>query len=138
MKIVEQDTTAPVTWMTPPGLISVVDDDASIRSALKSLMRSARYDVEAFASAEEFLASGQLSHTACLILDISLPGMSGFDLQNLLNSQPRHIPIIFITAQGDETSRQRALKGGAVDFLNKPVRRETLFKAIKSAMEARY
>ncbi len=138
MKIVEQDATAPVAGKAPPGRISVVDDDASIRAALKSLMRSARFNVEAFASAEEFLASEQLSDTACLILDVSLPGMSGFDLQNLLNNEQRHIPIIFITAQGDEASRQRALKGGAVDFLSKPVRRETLFKAIQSAIEARY
>jgi FixJ family two-component response regulator len=115
--------------------ISVVDDDASIREALKSLMRSAQFDVEAFASAEEFLASERLSDTACLILDLALPGMSGLELQNHLNTEGRGIPIIFITAQPDEASRQRALKGGAVDFLRKPVRREILFKAIQSAME---
>jgi FixJ family two-component response regulator len=138
MEIMEQDATAPVAGKTPQGHISVVDDDASIRSALKSLMRSACYEVEAFASAEEFLASEQLSDTACLILDVALPGMSGLDLQNLLHSERRHIPIIFITAQGDEASRQRALEGGAVDFLNKPVRRAALFKAIQSAIEARY
>src|ERR1700742_906582 len=93
-----------------PYRISIVDDDASIREALKSLMRSARFDVEAFASAEEFLASERLNHTACLILDVSLPGMSVFELQNRLNSERRGIPIIFITAQADEASRQRALK----------------------------
>jgi FixJ family two-component response regulator len=115
--------------------ISVVDDDASIREALKSLMRSAQFDVEAFASAEEFLASERVSDTACLILDLALPGMSGLELQNHLNGEGRCIPIIFITAQPDDASRQRALKGGAVDFLRKPVRREILFKAIQFAME---
>ena len=130
----EQIITAPAAGKTSPR-ISVVDDDASIREALMSLMRSARFDVEAFASAEEFLASERLSDTACLILDVSLPGMSGFELQNRLNNDRRGIPIIFITAQADEASRQRALKGGAIDFLGKPVRREPLFKAIQLAIE---
>ncbi len=130
----EQIITAPAAGRTSLR-ISVVDDDASIREALMSLMRSARFDVEAFASAEEFLASERLSDTACLILDVSLPGMSGFELQNRLNNDRRGIPIIFITAQADETSRQRALKGGAIDFLGKPVRREPLFKAIQLAIE---
>lgn len=115
--------------------ISIVDDDASIREALKSLMRSIRLNVETFASAEEFLASERSNDTACLILDVYLPGMSGFELQNHLNSQQRDIPIIFITAHADEASRQRALMAGAVEFLGKPVRRETLFKAIRSAIK---
>ena len=136
MNLLAQSATGSVTANTPPRRISIVDDDASIREALKSLMRSARFDVEAFASAEEFLASERLSDTACLILDVTLPGMSGFELQNRLNSERRAIPIIFITAQVDEASRQRALKGGAVEFLGKPVRREPLFKAIQSAIES--
>jgi FixJ family two-component response regulator len=136
MNVLAQSARGSVTGNTPPRRISIVDDDASIREALKSLMRSARFDVEAFASAEEFLASERLNDTACLILDVSLPGMSGFDLQNRLNSERRAIPIIFITAQVDEASRQRALKGGAVEFLGKPVRREPLFKAIQSAIES--
>ncbi len=115
--------------------IAIVDDDASIREALKSLMRSVQLDVDAFGSAEEFLASERLNDTACLILDVNLPGMSGFDLQNRLNSECRDIPIIFITAHADEVSHQRALKGGAVDFLSKPVRREPLFRAIHLAIE---
>ena len=77
--------------------ISIVDDDASIREALKSLMRAVQFDVEVFASAEEFLASERLNDTACLILDVTLPGMSGFELQNRLNIELRAIPIIFIT-----------------------------------------
>jgi FixJ family two-component response regulator len=120
---------------TRPPRISIVDDDESIREALKSLMRSAQFSVEAFASAEEFLASEHLDETSCLILDIHLPGMSGFELQAYLNFECRRIPIIFITAHADETSRQRALKRGAIEFLSKPVRREALFKAIQSAME---
>jgi FixJ family two-component response regulator len=135
MKIVEQSAAGLLAGMAPPRLIAVVDDDASIREALMSLMRSARFDVEAFASAEELLASKRLTDTVCLILDVTLPGMSGFELQNHLNSERRGIPIIFITAHADEASRQRALKGGAIEFLPKPVRRETLFKAIQSAIE---
>jgi FixJ family two-component response regulator len=136
MKTAEQNTRGVETASEPPRRISIVDDDASIREALKSLMRSVRFNVEAFASAEEFLASERLDDTACLILDVNLPGMSGFDLQNHLNKERRGIPIIFITAHADEASRQRALKGGAIDFLGKPVRREPLFKAIRSAIES--
>ncbi len=135
MKIVEQSGAGVVTDNTPPRRISIVDDDASIREALKSLMRSVRFSVDAFASAEEFLASERFHETSCLILDVYLPGMSGFELQNRLNMERRGIPIIFITAHSDEISRQRALKGGAVGFLGKPVRREALFKAIQSAIE---
>ena len=114
--------------------ISIVDDDASIREALKSLMRSIQYRAEAFGSAEEFLASDRVAETECLILDVYLPGMTGFELQERLNRERRDIPIIFITAHADERSRQRALKAGAVEFLGKPVRRETLFKALQSAI----
>jgi FixJ family two-component response regulator len=119
-----------------PRRISIVDDDASIREALKSLMRSVRFGVDAFASAEEFLASERSDDTACLILDLYLPGMNGFELQNRLNIEGSRIPIIFITAHADEVSRQRALKAGAIDLLSKPVRREALFKAIQSAIKA--
>jgi FixJ family two-component response regulator len=135
MKTGEQSGTGAVKANTPPRRISIVDDDASIREALKSLMRSARFNAEAFASAEEFLASDRVNDTACLILDVNLPGMNGFELQSQLNSERRGIPIIFITAHADDISRQRALKSGAIDFLGKPVRRETLFKAIQMAME---
>jgi FixJ family two-component response regulator len=102
---------------------------------LKSLMRSVRFDVEAFESAEDFLASERSHRTSCLILDLYLPGMNGFDLQDRLNTEQRGIPIIFITAHADEASRQRALKAGAIDLLSKPVRREPLFKAIQSAIQ---
>jgi len=120
----------------PPRRVSIVDDDAPVREALKNLMRSARFDVEAFASAEEFLASERLGNTQCLILDLSLPGMTGFDLQEQLNAERRNIPIIFITAHADEVSRRRAMQGGAIDLLGKPVRRDALFKAIQSAIQS--
>jgi FixJ family two-component response regulator len=135
MKFVEQSAGSMAAANTPFRRISIVDDDASIREALKSLMRSVRFNVEAFASAEEFLASDRLNDTACLILDVNLPGMNGFELQKHLNIERRGIPIIFITAHADEASRRRALKGGAIEFLGKPVRREPLFKAIRSAIE---
>lgn len=137
MKHAEQGAGGPGAGITNPRRISIVDDDASIREALKSLMRAVKFNVEAFASAEEFLASERLDDTSCLILDVYLPGMSGFELQSRLNIERPAIPIIFITAHADEVSRQRALKGGAVDLLSKPVRREPLFKAIQSAIEPR-
>ena len=112
MKIVEKVPNGAAAATPPPRRISIVDDDASIREALKSLMRSVRFDVEAFASAEAFLASERLDDTSCLILDVSLPGMSGFELQNYLKVERRGIPIVFITAHSDG-SRERALKGGA-------------------------
>src|SRR5580698_2352799 len=123
------------TDVAPLRRISIVDDDASIREALKSLMRSVRYDVDAYASAEEFLASGRLHDTACLILDVYLPGMTGFELQHRLKVDGHRIPIVFITAHADEISRDRAIKAGAVDLLAKPVRRAPLFKAIQSAIQ---
>jgi FixJ family two-component response regulator len=135
MKAEEQRVAGNMAEKASPRRISIVDDDASIREALKSLMRSVRFDVEAFASAEDFLASDRVKDTECLILDVYLPGMNGFELQQHLNLERRSIPIVFITAHADEVSRQRALKAGAVELLSKPVRRETLFKVIQSAIE---
>lgn len=135
MKTVDQRAGAATTEKATPPHISIVDDDASIREALMSLMRSVRFDAEAFASAEEFLASGRSAHTSCLILDVYLPGMNGFELQSRLNTDRPGVPIVFITAHADEASRQRALKSGAVNLLGKPVRRDALFKAIQSAIE---
>jgi FixJ family two-component response regulator len=136
MKVVQQNV-ARGRAGNAPRQISIVDDDASIREALKGLMRSARFNAEAFASAEDFLASESLSETSCLILDVHLPGMNGFELQNRLQVEGHGIPVIFITAHADETSRERALKGGAIEFLSKPVRREPLFNAIRSAMNSK-
>ena len=133
MKTGDDEMAGAVTEKSSPRHISIVDDDGSIREALKSLMRSVRFSVDAYGSAEEFLASERVNDTACLILDVYLPGMNGFELQNHLKAEGRAMPIIFITAHSDEASRQRALKGGAIDFLSKPVRREVLLKAIQSA-----
>jgi len=116
--------------------VSIVDDDAAVREALENLMRSAQIAVETFASAEEFLSSARLADTECLILDLYLPGLSGFELQEQLNAEHRDIPIIFITAHADETARERALNSGAIDMLGKPVRREALFGAIRSAIDS--
>lgn len=121
----------------PRSRISIVDDDASVREALKGLMRSVGRDVETFGSAEEFLGSGKLRETACLILDIRLPGMSGFELQEHLKKEPRAIPIILISGHADEAERKKALAAGAIDLLTKPVRRGPLFSAIESALSKR-
>jgi len=118
-------------------LISIVDDDPLVREGLISLMRSAGFATQAFASAEEFLSLAHPDDIACLILDVGLPGISGLDHQSHLTStvSNHRTPVIFMTARDDEVTRQRALKGGAVDFLHKPVRREALLNAIHSALQ---
>jgi FixJ family two-component response regulator len=110
--------------------ILIVDDDESVRQALKGLLKSAGFSADAFASAEEFLSSGQLQATSCLILDVRMPGMSGVELQERLIASNAAVPIIFISAHGDEDVRARALQRGAVDFLQKPFSDEALLDAI--------
>ena len=134
MTVVDQRTAGAVNQKPSRARISIVDDDSSIREALKTLMRSVSFTVYTFGSAEEFLNSQHLNETDCLILDVYLPEMNGFDLQDHLSEEHHRIPIIFITAHADDSSRQRALKGGARDLLSKPVRRDVLFKAIDSAI----
>jgi FixJ family two-component response regulator len=114
--------------------IGVVDDDASVRESLKGLLRAAGFSVKVFSSAEEFLASGVLEDTACLILDVRMPGMSGFDLQERLKASQLAMPVIFITADGDRNVRTRALADGAVDFLQKPFKEQALLSAIEKAL----
>jgi two-component system response regulator AtoC len=116
--------------MVDNALISIVDDDESIRKATKRLLESVGVQVEDFASAEEFLISGSSDNSACLILDVRLPGMSGLELQNQLRALGARVPIVFITAHGDAAVRARALEGGAVDFLQKPFTEKALFKAV--------
>ena len=117
-------------------LISIVDDDPLVREGLISLMRSAGFATQAFASAEEFLSLAHRDNIACLILDVRLPGISGLELQSQLTSTvSNRIPVVFMTARDDEATRQRALKGGAVDFLRKPVRREALLNAVHLALQ---
>ncbi len=114
-------------------LVSVVDDDESVRESLPDLLRELGYSVRAFSSAEEFLVSDCLGETRCLILDISMPGMTGPDLQQELTVRGQDIPIVFITAQADETVRQRALEQGAVECLFKPFSDTALSEALNAA-----
>src|SRR5215467_8249720 len=122
--------------MSENPLIAVVDDDASMRGALRNLLRSVGFRAEAFASAEEFLQAGQFQETACMIVDVRMPQMSGLELQQHLAMTHCSIPLIFITARGDEETRTRALRAGAVDFLYKPFREEVLLRAIQSALQS--
>jgi FixJ family two-component response regulator len=114
--------------------IAVVDDDASVRRALQRLLRSAGFAVETFATAREFLDSGHWAQTACLVLDIHLPGMSGLELQEHLAVSGAPIPIVFITAHDDATVRERANRAGAVSYLRKPFDQGTLIEAIGRAI----
>jgi len=115
-------------------VVSVVDDDDSLRSALEGLLKSAGLPAVAFASAEEFLTSGQQHRTGCLIADIRMPGMSGLELQAKLNAEHCRIPTIFITAHGDEKMRMQALRAGAVEFLSKPFDDEALLESVRAAL----
>ena len=116
--------------------ISIVDDDESARGATRSLLRSFGYRVEAFASAESFLESGALQGTACLILDVRMPGISGLELQERLNLAESRVPIIFISAHDDGTSRRKAMEAGAVDFFRKPFDAKALLAAIEASHRA--
>ena len=116
-------------------LISIVDDDEALRRSLDNLIRSAGLRARGFASAEAFLESNQLSETDCLILDVRMPGMSGLELQRQLALTNSDLPIIFITAQGDQDQRTRALEAGAVAFLYKPFYDEQLLQAINTALK---
>jgi FixJ family two-component response regulator len=118
-------------------LITIVDDDESVRESLPDLIREFGFSAEAFSSAEEFLASDILKETRCLILDISMPGMSGPDLQKELNHRRQEIPIVFITAHIDETDRPKLIKEGAIDCLFKPFSESELLRAINAALQTR-
>jgi FixJ family two-component response regulator len=117
-------------------LVAIVDDDDSMRSALKGLLKAVGLPAQAFASAEEFLKSGQQRQTACLIADIRMPGMSGLELQAKLNAERCRIPIIFITAHGDQRMRMQALRAGAVEFMAKPFNDEVLLESVRAALQS--
>jgi FixJ family two-component response regulator len=117
-------------------IVAVIDDDESVRTALKEMLRSAGLSTLAFASAEDFLNSGQQKQMGCLIADIRMPGMSGLELQAKLNADRFRIPTIFITAHGDEKMRMHALRAGAVEFLAKPFDDEALLEKVRAALEA--
>ncbi|MEO8048420.1 MAG: response regulator [Nitrospirota bacterium] len=114
--------------------VAVVDDDESVRESLPDLLREFGFAVHAFSSAEEFLASDRVGETKCLILDVAMPGMTGLDLQCELKSRGHKIPIIFITAQKDETVRARAFEQGAAEFLLKPFSDTALLAALNTAL----
>jgi FixJ family two-component response regulator len=117
-------------------VVVVIDDEEAVRQGLQRLLRSAGFSIASFASAEEFLNSGQLDDIGCVVADIRMPGMSGLDLQSKLNADGISIPIIFITAHGDEKMRIRAMRAGAVAFLAKPFDPEVLLDRVRAALEA--
>jgi FixJ family two-component response regulator len=117
-------------------LVAIVDDDDSMRTALQGLLKAVGLPAQAFASAEEFLKSGQQRHTACLIADIRMPGISGLELQAKLNAEHCRIPTIFITAHGDANLRMQALRAGAVEFLAKPFDDEALLESVRGALQS--
>ena len=118
-------------------IISIVDDDESVREAIESLIKSIGYRAEVFASAEDFLNRSTQHCSDCLILDVRMPGMNGLDLQRQLVANNCGIPVIFISAHGDEETRSLALKVGAIDFLLKPFSEEALLVAIQAALNSR-
>jgi FixJ family two-component response regulator len=116
-------------------VVSIVDDDASVRVATHRLVRSLGYIAHTFSSADEFLQSPHVNDTSCLIADVQMPGMSGVELQSVLLAQGRRMPIIFITAFPEESARTRALEAGAICFLTKPFDGPTLVKYLAAAVE---
>jgi FixJ family two-component response regulator len=122
--------------MTERPLISVVDDDESVRESLPDLLREFGFEAETFSSAEEFLASEKIAATNCLVLDVAMPGMTGPDLQRELELREQSIPIVFITAQRDAATRLRLIAQGAVDCLFKPFEANDLLQALNTALRA--
>ena len=116
-------------------LMAIVDDDDALRNSLDNLLRSVGFRVQGFASAEAFLQAQHAPETACLILDVRLPGMHGLELQRQLVAAHWGIPIIFVTAYANDDAHERALAAGAVAFLSKPCREEDLLQAIEAALK---
>ena len=116
--------------------MAIVDDDELMRDALRGLLKAVGLPAQEFASAEEFLDSGRQDQTACLIADIRMPGISGLELQAKLNADRCRIPIIFITAHGDEKMRMQAMRAGAVEFLAKPFDDEALLDSVRAALNS--
>ena len=120
--------------MPGASLVSVVDDDESVRESLPDLLAQLGFAVQVFASAEDFLTSDAVAQTRCLILDIAMPGMSGPDLQDELRRRRKDIPIVFITGQRDDAIRPRMMERGAVDVLAKPFNEAALLQAVTAAL----
>jgi len=121
--------------MTATALVSIVDDDESVRESLPDLLKEFGFAVQSFASAEEFLASGRVDETRCLVLDIAMPGMSGPDLQRELTRRSQPIPIVFITANEDSSECVRVMDAGAVSCLIKPFSEAALLRAVTKAIQ---
>jgi FixJ family two-component response regulator len=122
--------------MTVLGLamISIVDDDGSVRTAIKALLRSAGYEAETFASAELFIESGAQRETECLVLDVRMPGIDGLELQRRMNEAKSHVPIIFVTAHDDRAHRKTAMAAVAASFFQKPFDASAFVAAVRAAM----
>jgi FixJ family two-component response regulator len=118
-------------------VISIVDDDASVRTATARLLRSLGFSAHAFASAQEFLSSPRMIDTSCLIADVQMPGMSGVELQEHLTAHGHSTPIIFITAFPEQQIRERAMNGGAIGFLSKPFDESRLLECVERALARR-
>jgi len=118
----------------PAATVHVVDDDASLRTAVSRLLRAAGYEVHAYASAGEFLLAERADGPGCLVLDVRMPGPSGLELQAALARMAHPLPIVFLTGHGDIPMSVRAIQAGAVDFLTKPVKRDTLLRAVEAAI----
>lgn len=118
-------------------MIAIVDDEESIRRALKRLMIAAGFKAESFASATDFFESLRVTHPACVILDLHMPVMSGFDIQQRLRDEKNQVPVVVITGHDSPESQQRALAGGAVAYLRKPVDDQALLRAISTAVSSR-
>jgi FixJ family two-component response regulator len=116
-------------------IVFVVDDDISVRESLELLIRHEGLKVETFTSAQEFLTRPRERRTSCLVLDVSLPGLNGLDLQKLMRPERPDVPIVFITGHGDIPMTVQAMKAGAIEFLTKPLRKETLLSAVRNALE---
>ena len=116
-------------------MVSIVDDDESLRRSLRNLLESVGFRVEAFASAEAFLESIHQEQTGCLVLDLRMPGMNGFNLLRRLSSTGSRIPVIILTAHGDDEARQQSLQAGAVAFLSKPFNGKALLDAVRTALD---
>jgi FixJ family two-component response regulator len=125
------------TRMTGNPVIAIVDDDEAVRIATANLLRSFGYETRIFASAEDFLAAGMDTQAACLITDVQMPGVGGMELQRILCARKCPIPIMFMTAYGNEAVRQRALDAGALCFLEKPFDGDTIVRHLQDALRSR-
>ena len=121
----------------PKNIVSIVDDDESVREAMKRLVTSLGYYAATFSSAEEFLNSDHLNDTSCLITDVQMPGLSGIDLQQHLNQQGRRIPIIFVTADPEHRLRTHAIEAGAVEYFSKPFNCDQLVMCLERALRSK-